>query len=307
MKGILRRLLYAMLAAVLIAGGAQAAVDAKVTRNNLPVFDSTSFSEEAYLGSLNKGTVVSVLAVKGAWAKIELNGRVGYTGAEYLDKVEEESATRVKGYANQNATVYKSASASASKLGTISKGTAVYAVGVSGKFCRVQNAAGTVTGYVYTSCLSKTPPSDNSAASTLQQNKAKVIKLDWFDGGSSLVDRGCYYHIYDIKSGQLIRVKYTTGTNHMDLEPATAEDTAKLKRACGGWSWERRPVILIAEGRFIAASINCMPHGGEDTLSGNDMDGVICLHMTNSRTHGSDNVDEDHQAAINAAYNWAHG
>jgi len=296
-----------MLAAMLIAGGAEAAVDAKVTRNNLPVFDSASFSEEAYVGRLNKGTVVSVLAVKGAWAKIELNGRVGFTGADYLNRIEEESPTRVKGYANKNATVYKSASASSSKLATISKGTAVYAVGVSGKFCKVQNAAGTATGYVYQSCLSKTPPAGESAASTLAKNKAKVIKLDWFDGGASLVNRGRYYHIYDIRSGQLIRVKYTTGTNHMDIEPATAEDTAKLKRASGGWTWERRAVILIAEGKFIAASINCMPHGGEDTISGNDMDGVICLHMSNSRTHGSDNVDDDHKAAINAAYNWAHG
>ena len=90
-------------------------------------------------------------------------------------------------------------------------------------------------------------------------------------------------------------------------ETATATDTAKLLTCLGGeWTYVRTPVILIAEGKCIAASLYGEPHGGTDTISGNNMDGVVCLHLTNSRTHGSDRVDEDHQAAIREAYNWAH-
>ena len=93
----------------------------------------------------------------------------------------------------------------------------------------------------------------------------------------------------------------------MDIEPATAADTEKLRQCLGGeWTYVRTPVILIAEGKCIAASLYGEPHGGTDTVSGNNMDGVVCLHLTNSRTHGSDRVDEDHQAAIREAYNWAH-
>ena len=89
--------------------------------------------------------------------------------------------------------------------------------------------------------------------------------------------------------------------------PATAADTEKLRQCLGGeWTYVHTPVILIAEGKCIAASLYGEPHGGTDTVSGNNMDGVVCLHLTNSRTHGSDRVDEDHQAAIQTAYNWAH-
>ena len=121
-----------------------------------------------------------------------------------------------------------------------------------------------------------------------------------------MLKRGAYGTIYDIKSGEYIRVKRMGGSKHADIEPATAADTAKLKKICGGkFSWDSRPVILIAGGKYVACAINTMPHGDE-TITNNNYDGQCCLHMVNSRTHGTNKVNQNHQTAIKQAYNWAH-
>ena len=52
----------------------------------------------------------------------------------------------------------------------------------------------------------------------------------------------------------------------------------------------------------LAASINGMPHPS-DFIAGNNMDGHTCIHFLNSKTHGTQHVDPDHQAAIKEAVN----
>ena len=136
--------------------------------------------------------------------------------------------------------------------------------------------------------------------------KKKVRIMNWFHGGSSVLRLGGYGYIYDIKTGITIRVKRCGGTSHADVEPATKKDTAKLKKISGGhFSWDRRPVILYAHGKYVACSINTKPHG-KQTIHNNGYKGQFCLHMANSRTHGSNRVDSDHMACVKKAYNWAH-
>ena len=48
-----------------------------------------------------------------------------------------------------------------------------------------------------------------------------------------------------------------------------------------------------------------MPHG-DQTITDNGYDGQFCLHLYNSRTHGSDSINSEHQKAIYNAYYWAH-
>ena len=127
--------------------------------------------------------------------------------------------------------------------------------------------------------------------------------MKWFSGGSGVLKRKHTGYIYDIKTGYVIKVYRQGGCNHADIEPVTAEDAKKLKKL--GNSWKHRPVILYAGGKYVAASINTKIHGTE-TITSNNYDGQICLHMLGSRTHGGDQVREDHQSAIQKAYNWAH-
>ncbi len=135
--------------------------------------------------------------------------------------------------------------------------------------------------------------------------KHKVRLMDWYHGGSSVLRLDGYGYIYDIKTGITIRVKRCGGTSHADLEPATKKDTYKLWKLDHGFSWERRPVILFCHGKYVDCSINTKPHG-KQTIRNNGYKGQFCLHMANSRTHGSKRVDEEHMACVRRAYDWAH-
>ena len=235
------------------------------------------------------------------------------------------AATRYTGYINKNTYVYKKASTSSAKV-RITRNTKVYVLGTSGKFYKVQNPKNSAKGYVLKSCVSKTKTSDPAQPSDDPEDpvdpvdpeepdntddpmawKSKVVKLDWYKKGKNVLKRGEYGYLYDIKKGIKLRIKRMGGTNHADVEPATASDTAKLKKLAGGkFSWVCHPVILQANGQYVACSINTMPHG-DQTIRNNNYNGQFCLHMVNSRTHGSDKVNQEHQKCIRQAYNWAHG
>ena len=133
--------------------------------------------------------------------------------------------------------------------------------------------------------------------------KSRVVAMKWYDGGSSVLDKGDYGALYDIETGMKVKIKRMGGSSHADVEPATKSDTAKLKKM--GYSWDRRPGILYSDGKFVACSFATQPHGHQ-TISKNGYHGQFCLHMVGSKTHGSDHVDADHQAAIKRAYKWAH-
>ena len=66
----------------------------------------------------------------------------------------------------------------------------------------------------------------------------------------------------------------------------------------GEWSWKRHAIYVTLEnGVSLAGSMNGMPHGS-GSISDNNFDGHFCVHFLNSRTHGTDRVDPDHQAAV---------
>ena len=75
--------------------------------------------------------------------------------------------------------------------------------------------------------------------------------------------------------------------------------------AKGSFDWKSHAVILKAGGKYVACAINTMPHG-DQTITNNGYNGQFCLHMVNSKTHGTEKVNESHQSAIRTAYNWAH-
>lgn len=269
------------------------------TTQAVSIYVSPSTSA-AVLATLPWNTKVSVIGTVNGFCKVKSsgNGTLGYIKSNYLSKTEQKFEI---GYTTQETAIYAAPSSTSQRLAVLAPGTQVRVIGVEGECCHVVNLRGTSAGYIYRGHLSRTK---NNSQGTLRD---RVEKVDWFESASHVLKHGAYYTLYDANTNQYIRIKYTTGSSHMDIEPATAEDTAKLKAALGGkWTWERTPFILIAEGKYIAASLYGEPHGSTDTIANNNMDGVVCLHLTNSRTHGTDRVCEDHQAAIQRAYNWAH-
>ncbi len=130
----------------------------------------------------------------------------------------------------------------------------------------------------------------------------KTIVLDWFaDHVTNVIPKGAKFTIKDVRTGKTFTAVRWSGVNHLDAEPASAEDTAIFKSIYGSWSWARRPILILYKGNVYAASMNGMPHG--TTTIDNNFDGHFCIHFKNSKTHETNVVDADHQKAVNVASN----
>ena len=123
---------------------AQASVQAKATKS-LKVYKKASTTSKK-LGTLKKNQVVNVLTWNKKWAYIELNGNKGYCLISGLKKVTEsptvapteEPVVRTVTVANASVTVYKKASTSSTKLGTLKKGVEVKVLSESGKWAYIE-------------------------------------------------------------------------------------------------------------------------------------------------------------------------
>jgi peptidoglycan hydrolase-like protein with peptidoglycan-binding domain len=143
----------------------------------------------------------------------------------------------------------------------------------------------------------------------------------WFNEASNIFYLGADAVVTDLKTGKSFHAKRTGGYNHADTETLTKKDTDILIEIYGGgWSWERRAVVVAIGDRRIAASMTGMPHAGRDDLparqfvhnrsggygsginydsiKGNGMDGHFDIHFLNSRTHGTNRVDEMHSRMV---------
>lgn len=139
--------------------------------------------------------------------------------------------------------------------------------------------------------------------------ETEVQSLNWFskeavsvlDRQTGLLCEGAEFTVVDVETGASFQAVRKGGSNHMDFEPLTKADTEVMQKISGGsWSWDRRAVWVVADGSVYAASINCMPHGIAG-VEDNGYPGHSCMHFTDSKTHGSNRVDEAHQAAVQTA------
>ena len=147
--------------------------------------------------------------------------------------------------------------------------------------------------------------------------------LDWFTQVRDIWKRGMTAVITDVDTGKSFSVKRTYGTNHADVETLTKEDTETIKEIWGGFSWERRAVVVEVAGYTLAGSMTAMPHAGLDNkaegawvsgrsagygygynydkIKGNGINGHMDIHFKNSRTHGTNVVQKVHQDMVKKA------
>ena len=141
-------------------------------------------------------------------------------------------------------------------------------------------------------------------------------KIDWYTGGiNEMWARGSNYKVYDVKTGIVWWAHRWAGGLHVDAEPLTAADTARLCK-CYGVStaqqiadknlYQRRPLLVTIGTRTFACSLYGVPHNYPegDTISTNNFKGQVCIHFSNSKTHDSRKVDSGHAQAIE--YAWEH-
>jgi peptidoglycan hydrolase-like protein with peptidoglycan-binding domain len=145
--------------------------------------------------------------------------------------------------------------------------------------------------------------------------------LNWWKEVKPMLKRNeTIFEVVDFETKKAFTLKVTAGTNHADCEAMTLDDTNVIKDIWGGFTWERRPVLVYLDGRVLAASMTAMPHAGRDDVKGgvytsgrskgygygynldfvknNGMDGVVDLHFKNSRRHKDNSSDPKHQTAI---------
>ncbi len=161
-------------------------------------------------------------------------------------------------------------------------------------------------GFIYKSQLTD---KDLSLLPVKDFSKPKVEEI-WWSEASRVLARGDVATIEDVYTGKKFQIKRTFGTNHADIEALTKADTAMVKEIWGGFTWERRPVIVHIDGRRLAASLSGMPHAGDtlNAITNNGMSGVMDLHFRGSRKHAEGKItattDPLHQNAITIAVNY---
>ncbi|MBR5536233.1 MAG: LysM peptidoglycan-binding domain-containing protein [Clostridia bacterium] len=144
--------------------------------------------------------------------------------------------------------------------------------------------------------------------------------LDWWEAAQYVIPVGATFTVQDFYTGQSFKAKRTTGSGHADCEPLTASDTSKMNTIFGGQNWTSRPVIIIYNGRKIAASATSKLHAGNDGaaggvwtswrsddygagynfdwVKGNNAHGVFDIHFLNSIRHNDGKVHQTHQKNV---------
>jgi len=153
---------------------------------------------------------------------------------------------------------------------------------------------------VPTPAPTKKPASNNSKPASNTNSKYGEMK-DWFDWVLPRFARGDKVKMRDFYTGITLNMIRVGGSLHADVEPATKADTAKLKKIYNNrYNATRRPVVVTIRGVQVAGSLYGEPHGYE-TIANNDMNGQVCIHFLNSRTHIRNMKDANHQRCVRIA------
>ena len=170
----LRVALIGILLMALMSAGALASSKSVRINTTTKIYQSPSTKSKSVTMTPKK---VTLKAANNGWGKVSYKGKTGYIPLKYLTL-----SKPVKVYATASAKVYKKPGSG--KLGTVSRGTAMYFIGVNGKYAHVQNKSGTVKGYVRTTYLSKSKPAVITSTGTSSSSGGSSIGTWNPEGGT---------------------------------------------------------------------------------------------------------------------------
>lgn len=112
------------------------------------------------------------------------------------------------------------------------------------------------------------------------RNGERIQLLHWFDEVKPSVKTGQNLKVYEPDSGISFTLYVMSRGRHADVEPLTADDTAKMMNAWGGKEdWTPRDVyVKLPDGRWTLAVMHNVAHGTQ-VIQGNDYDGQNCVHF----------------------------
>ena len=126
----------------------------------------------------------------------------------------------------------------------------------------------------------------------------------WWESVAYEFARGATATVYDTRARKTYKVQRYSGTNHADVETLTTADTAIFSECFGGKrTWDGRAIWMTTGGTTYAASINGYPHAPSNScISGNGMNGQVCMHFKDSYGHSSSSEDPRHSKMVKSAY-----
>ena len=277
-----------------------------------------------------------------AWYQVEKDGVTGYVLGTCVQVVNGAEATAAPAPVATAAPIATAAPAAGSiALTTLQKvivraegnarGTQLKLLNSAGQVCALTGVTNQADGYTWYQLtvknitgwirgdLLRILSAEEAAAYTATAASAGGASLytpelaDWNTSDiQQIFYKGCVATVTDVKTGISFQVKRWSGGSHADVEPLTAADTAAMCKIYGVSTaqeiadkdlYQRRSILVTVGGHTYAASMYGEPHNDEgNTIKDNNFPGQFCIHFTNSKTHGSDKVDADHQQAITYAY-----
>jgi len=263
--------------------------------------------EGSVLHVLSADTKVTVLGERGSWYKVKYGSSTGYISKSYIREYDEDeekdetSGTGTTAYiTGASVNMRKGPGTGYGVIKVLKVGTQIEYYSLRDGWYLIKS--GSDTGYVSSKYVTTKKPEEDSSSGS---SSGGVILSDWFKGEiQSAFERGETATITDVKTGTKFKATRTGGYYHADAQPATASDTKIMFRIYDNkWKWDRRAIWVTVDGKTYAASMNGMPHGETDVITGNNFDGCFCIHFLNSKTHAGDRVDSAHQACVKEAYN----
>ncbi len=138
------------------------------------------------------------------------------------------------------------------------------------------------------------------------ENGKKIQLLHWYDEIKGSLRTGENLSVYEPSSGISFTLYVMSRGRHADVEPLTADDTAKMMQAWGGVeTWTPKAVYIgLPDGRWTMATMHNVAHGSQ-VISGNNFDGQNCVHFLRNMTEciGADpDYGVDNQNALRKAW-----
>jgi len=231
-------------------------------------------------------TTVDVLEHDPAgWSKVRIDGTIGYIRSDFLKRSSSSSGGSGSGGSNG------SPAQSPSYLRTSTDGVRIR----KGPTSNEDNIIRTLPAGTIVEILEK--GSDGWSHVKLNDGTIGYISSDYLNIGigdvelldwsvaKDLIPMRTNIQVTDVRTGIVFNLRCFSKSGHCDVEPPTQADTDAILRTRNGvWAWAPRPVWVTIGNRTIAASLNGMPHD-VSTISGNGMNGHLCLHFNNTVTN----------------------
>ena len=291
----------------------------RVTASGVAIREDND-TDAGKVGTANRGDMFYYTDKSGDWYKLKSGY---YIMAKYCERVSDSDASSYASSGSSSGTAYKvgDTGATVSWIQQRLKDLGMYSGEVTGHYgtktaravTAFQEKRGlTADGIVGSKTMAALQGYDTDSGSSNVVVTGTVYNLNWFKAKNAgkLGDYGLTARktakLKDLKTGETLNIYIQSAGNHLDVEPAAANDTRTLCDIYGVSSasyinYVRRPMLIeTSNGYKFVCSIYGTPHGQQD-ITNNNFPGQFCLHFQGSKTHNSDKVDADHQACISQA------